>query len=48
MVSLEAGEHGLWEARPKVESWRREYNQTRPHSSLGYQTPEPFASGVAA
>ena len=37
----------LWEARAKVESWRREYNQTRPHSSLGYQTPEAFAAGAA-
>lgn len=38
----------LWEARAKVESWRREYNQTRPHSSLGYQTPEAFAAGTVA
>ena len=38
----------LWEAREKVESWRREYNQTRPHSSLGYQTPEAFAAGTGA
>ena len=38
----------LWEARAKVQSWRREYNQARPHSSLGYQTPEAFAAGVAA
>jgi putative transposase len=37
----------LWEAREKVASWRREYNQTRPHSSLGYQTPEAFAAGTA-
>jgi putative transposase len=37
----------LWEARGKVESWRREYNQTRPHSSLGYQTPEAFAAEAA-
>ena len=38
----------LWEEREKVESWRRECNQTRPHSSLGYQTPEAFAAGAAA
>lgn len=38
----------LWEAREKVASWRREYNQTRPHSSLGYQTPEAFAAEAAA
>jgi len=37
----------LWEAREKVVTWRREYNQTRPHSSLGYQTPEAFAAGAA-
>jgi len=37
----------LWEARGKVETWRREYNQARPHSSLGYQTPEAFAAGAA-
>ena len=38
----------LWEAREKVATWRREYNQARPHSSLGYQTPEAFAAGAAA
>jgi putative transposase len=37
----------LWEGREKVETWRREYNQTRPHSSLGYQTPEAFAASSA-
>jgi putative transposase len=37
----------LCEARAKVESWRKEYNQARPHSSLGYQTPEAFAAGAA-
>jgi len=38
----------LWEAREKVATWRREYNQARPHSSLGYQTPEAFAAGAAS
>jgi putative transposase len=37
----------LWEAREKVGTWQREYNQIRPHSSLGYQTPEAFAAGAA-
>ncbi|MQC17201.1 MAG: hypothetical protein DWG82_03065, partial [Chloroflexi bacterium] len=23
------------------EMWRHEYNQTRPHSSLGYRSPAP-------
>jgi transposase InsO family protein len=28
--------------------WHAEYNQERPHSSLGYQTPSQFAAGLAA
>lgn len=34
----------ILEAKVVVESWRNEYNQQRPHSSLGYQTPEEFAA----
>jgi transposase InsO family protein len=33
----------LEEARVLIEEWRREYNQVRPHSSLGYQPPAPEA-----
>jgi putative transposase len=33
----------LEEARVLIEQWRREYNQIRPHSSLGYQPPAPEA-----
>ena len=33
----------LFEARGKIALWRREYNEERPHSSLGYRTPEEFA-----
>jgi putative transposase len=32
----------LWQARARIEAWRKEYNSERPHSSLGYQTPEAF------
>ncbi len=32
----------LQDAREKLESWRRDYNETRPHSSLGNRTPEEF------
>ncbi|MBE7516138.1 MAG: transposase [Chloracidobacterium sp.] len=32
----------MWEARIVVEGWRRFYNSERPHSSLGYRTPEEF------
>ena len=32
----------LLEAQVVVEDWRRQYNEQRPHSSLGYQTPREF------
>ena len=38
----------LPEAREKIEAWRKDYNQARPHSSLGYQTPQEFAAQAAA
>lgn len=34
----------LFEARRKIAAWRREYNEERPHSSLGYRTPAAFAT----
>lgn len=34
----------LTEARRIIEAWRLDYNQVRPHSSLGYQTPQEFAA----
>jgi putative transposase len=39
----------LADARLKCEAWRRVYNEVRPHSSLGNQTPmeRTFASGQA-
>ena len=33
----------LEDARTKIENWRIEYNEYRPHSSLGYRTPKEFA-----
>ncbi len=33
----------LAEARQVIEAWRVDYNTARPHSSLGYRTPEEFA-----
>jgi transposase InsO family protein len=33
----------LWEAKVLVENWRKEYNQVRPHSALGYRPPAPEA-----
>jgi transposase InsO family protein len=32
------------EAQVLVEMWRKEYNQVRPHSSLGYRPPAPEAA----
>jgi putative transposase len=31
------------DAKTKIESWRREYNEFRPHSSLGDRTPSEAA-----
>ena len=33
----------LLEAKVLVEEWRRQYNEKRPHSALGYQTPQAYA-----
>jgi putative transposase len=33
----------LTEAKVLIENWRREYNEIRPHSSLGYRPPAPKA-----
>ena len=39
--AYDAIRHG--EAKVLIEQWRREYNQVRPHSSLGYRPPYPEA-----
>jgi putative transposase len=36
----------LAEARFLINSWRRDYNKRRPHSSLKYQTPAEFAASA--
>ena len=35
----------LEDARDKIEAWRQDYNESRPHTSLGYLTPLEY-SGV--
>lgn len=35
------------DARQKIEAWRLDYNGQRPHSSLGYRTPQEFAGARA-
>jgi putative transposase len=34
----------LAEARILIAAWRRDYNENRPHSALGYQTPGEYAA----
>jgi putative transposase len=34
----------LADARRIIEAWRLDYNSSRPHSALGYATPEEFAA----
>ena len=37
----------LQEAKERIEAWRREYNESRPHRALQDRTPEEFAKRVA-
>jgi putative transposase len=37
---------GLLDARRKIEAWRRDYNENRPHSSIGDLTPIEFANRI--
>jgi putative transposase len=34
----------LFDAKRKIAAWRTEYNEERPHSSLGYLTPNEYAA----
>jgi transposase InsO family protein len=44
---LNAEEFGsLLEAKVLGKEWRREYNQVRPHSALGYRTPAEYGAIV--
>ena len=38
----------LFDARRKIAAWQKEYNEERPHSSLGYKTPKEFAAQAAS
>lgn len=39
---------GLADAREKLERWRRDYNQKRPHTALADRTPEEFARTLSS
>jgi putative transposase len=34
--------HNFSEAKPKVDAWIKQYNEDRPHQTLGYETPQRF------
>jgi len=36
----------IFEAREIAGSWRTDFNENRPHSALGYQTPKEFAASL--
>ena len=36
----------LADARAKIEAWRRDYNESRPHMSLGWMTPLEYAAAA--
>jgi putative transposase len=38
----------LTDTQKIVETWRKEYNESRPHWALGGKTPNEFANGIAA
>jgi putative transposase len=38
----------LGEARETIEAWRRDYNEVRPHTSLGNRTPQESTGAGAA
>ena len=38
----------LEDAREKIEGWRQDYNEVRPHSSLKGRSPKEYAEAVAA
>jgi putative transposase len=39
---------GILDARRKLEAWRRDHDQNRPHSPIGDPTPVEFATRVRA
>jgi putative transposase len=39
---------GIDHARCAIAEWRDDFNNARPHSSLGYQTPAAFAEALTA
>ncbi|MFG1181724.1 integrase core domain-containing protein [Xanthobacter sp. DSM 14520] len=40
--------YGYDEARAKMEAWRRDYNEVRPHSAIGNKPPIALMNGSPA
>ena len=38
----------LFDSKRKIASWKIEYNEERPHSSLGYQNPKRVCGGAGS
>jgi putative transposase len=38
----------LDDARQKMEHWRRDYNEVRPHSAIGNKVPKSLLNGSGA
>ena len=39
--------HSLVDARAKLAAWRRDFNEVRPHSAIGYLTPSEYACALS-
>jgi len=37
----------LADAKAKIEAWRRQYNESRPHTAPGWLTPREFTLAAA-
>jgi putative transposase len=37
----------LADAKSEIETWRRQYNESHPHTALGWQIPQEFALAAA-
>lgn len=45
-ASPEVTKKGKRETKLELQAWRRDYNEFRPHSSLGNMTPSDFARSL--
>lgn len=39
---------GLEDARSKLEAWRKDYNEVRSHSAIGYEVPKALMNRAMA